>query len=212
MLNGAVLSKHFLTKAVRIARYTQNRSIIDHLGKFYAKAGDGYFLGYSFVSKAFRVFNTKRQQIEETYHVTFDESEEASGPPNLVNTEGTQEQNVRNELINSQPTEESLGYNTETSVPITEPSVFEVTRSQINHHASTSSYLAPRVRWSRDQHIEPVNIIDKPTKGMLTESMAAKLTTASTRECLFADFLFETEPKKMPEALKRPWWVDAIQE
>ncbi|GKE64487.1 hypothetical protein Tco_1518648, partial [Tanacetum coccineum] len=35
---------------------------------------DGYFLGYSFVSKAFRVFNTRRQQIDETYHVTFDES------------------------------------------------------------------------------------------------------------------------------------------
>ncbi|GKD22355.1 retrovirus-related pol polyprotein from transposon TNT 1-94 [Tanacetum coccineum] len=49
----------------------------DHLGKFDAKANDGYFLGYSFVSKAFRVFNTRRQQVEETYHVTFDESIEA---------------------------------------------------------------------------------------------------------------------------------------
>ncbi|GKC68248.1 retrovirus-related pol polyprotein from transposon TNT 1-94 [Tanacetum coccineum] len=46
----------------------------DHLGKFDAKADDGYFLGYSFISKAFRVFNTRRQQVEETYHVTFDES------------------------------------------------------------------------------------------------------------------------------------------
>ncbi|GJR04773.1 retrovirus-related pol polyprotein from transposon TNT 1-94 [Tanacetum coccineum] len=44
--------------------------------KFDAKADDGYFLGYSFVSKAFRFFNTRRQQIEETYHVTFDESME----------------------------------------------------------------------------------------------------------------------------------------
>ncbi|GKB03225.1 retrovirus-related pol polyprotein from transposon TNT 1-94 [Tanacetum coccineum] len=49
----------------------------DHLGKFDVKANDGYFLGYSFVSKAFRVFNTRRQQIEETYHVTFNESMEA---------------------------------------------------------------------------------------------------------------------------------------
>ncbi|GKA41343.1 retrovirus-related pol polyprotein from transposon TNT 1-94 [Tanacetum coccineum] len=48
----------------------------DHLGKFDAKADDGYFLGYSFVSKAFIVFNTRRQQIDETYHVTFDESVE----------------------------------------------------------------------------------------------------------------------------------------
>nr|GEV47073.1 hypothetical protein [Tanacetum cinerariifolium] len=48
-------------------------SIGDHLGKFDAKADDGYFLGYSFNSKAFRLFNTKRQQIKETYHIRFDE-------------------------------------------------------------------------------------------------------------------------------------------
>ncbi|GJS11709.1 retrovirus-related pol polyprotein from transposon TNT 1-94 [Tanacetum coccineum] len=49
----------------------------DYLGKFNAKADDGYFLGYSFVSKALRVFNIRRQQVKETYHVTFDESIEA---------------------------------------------------------------------------------------------------------------------------------------
>ncbi|GKC72489.1 retrovirus-related pol polyprotein from transposon TNT 1-94 [Tanacetum coccineum] len=49
----------------------------DHLGKFDAKADDGYFLGYSFVSKSFRFFNTRRQHVEKTYHVTFDESMEA---------------------------------------------------------------------------------------------------------------------------------------
>ncbi|GKE74500.1 retrovirus-related pol polyprotein from transposon TNT 1-94, partial [Tanacetum coccineum] len=46
----------------------------DHLGKFDVKTDDCYFLGYSFVSKAFRVFNTRRQQVEETYQSTFDES------------------------------------------------------------------------------------------------------------------------------------------
>ncbi|GKA00248.1 retrovirus-related pol polyprotein from transposon TNT 1-94 [Tanacetum coccineum] len=46
----------------------------DHLGKFDEKADDGYLFGYSLVSKAFRVFNTRRQQTKETYHITFDES------------------------------------------------------------------------------------------------------------------------------------------
>ncbi|GJR13711.1 retrovirus-related pol polyprotein from transposon TNT 1-94 [Tanacetum coccineum] len=49
----------------------------DHLGKFNEKADDGYLLGYSLVSKAFRVFNTRRQQTKETYHITFDESPKA---------------------------------------------------------------------------------------------------------------------------------------
>nr|GFA39521.1 retrovirus-related Pol polyprotein from transposon TNT 1-94 [Tanacetum cinerariifolium] len=49
----------------------------DHLGKFNEKADDGYLLGYSLVYKAFRVFNTRRQQTEETYHIIFDESPDA---------------------------------------------------------------------------------------------------------------------------------------
>ncbi|GJZ01966.1 retrovirus-related pol polyprotein from transposon TNT 1-94 [Tanacetum coccineum] len=36
----------------------------DHLGKFDEKADDGYLLGYSLVSKAFRVFNTRRHQTK----------------------------------------------------------------------------------------------------------------------------------------------------
>ncbi|GJU70157.1 retrovirus-related pol polyprotein from transposon TNT 1-94 [Tanacetum coccineum] len=46
----------------------------DYLGKFDEKVDDGYFLGYSLVSKAFRIFNTRRQKTEETYHITFDKS------------------------------------------------------------------------------------------------------------------------------------------
>ncbi|GKB26021.1 retrovirus-related pol polyprotein from transposon TNT 1-94, partial [Tanacetum coccineum] len=87
MLNGSVLSKHFWTKVrerildINYFRvfgclvFIHNQK--DHLGKIDVKAEDGYFLGYSFISKAFRVFNTRRKQVEETYHVTVDESMEA---------------------------------------------------------------------------------------------------------------------------------------
>ncbi|GJW84025.1 hypothetical protein Tco_0157170, partial [Tanacetum coccineum] len=51
---------------------------IDHLGKFDEKADDAFFLGYSLVAKAFRVFNIIRQEMEETYHVTFNELDEDS--------------------------------------------------------------------------------------------------------------------------------------
>ncbi|GJU73470.1 retrovirus-related pol polyprotein from transposon TNT 1-94 [Tanacetum coccineum] len=62
----------------------------------------------------------------------------------------------------------------------------------------------PQDRWSRDQHIELMNIIGEPTKDMLTRSMATKLIAASASECLFADFLYEIEPKKVSKALKHP--------
>ncbi|GKA82265.1 retrovirus-related pol polyprotein from transposon TNT 1-94 [Tanacetum coccineum] len=49
----------------------------DYLGKFDEKTDDGFFLGYSLVAKAFRVFNIRRQDMEEAFHVTLSEDDEA---------------------------------------------------------------------------------------------------------------------------------------
>nr|GEW98356.1 hypothetical protein [Tanacetum cinerariifolium] len=43
----------------------------DHLGKFEAKGDEGYFIGYSMSSKAFRVFNKRTKRVEENLHVNF---------------------------------------------------------------------------------------------------------------------------------------------
>ncbi|GKB91685.1 putative ribonuclease H-like domain-containing protein [Tanacetum coccineum] len=42
---------------------------IDHLGKFDGKADEGFFVGYSINSKAFRVFNSRTRIVEENLHV-----------------------------------------------------------------------------------------------------------------------------------------------
>ncbi|GJR12706.1 putative ribonuclease H-like domain-containing protein [Tanacetum coccineum] len=47
---------------------------IDHLGKFDGKADEGFFVGYSTNSKAFRVFNSRTRIVEENLHVHFSES------------------------------------------------------------------------------------------------------------------------------------------
>nr|GEU28856.1 hypothetical protein [Tanacetum cinerariifolium] len=44
---------------------------LDHLGKFDAKGDEGYFIGYSMCSKAFRVFNKRAKRVEENLHVDF---------------------------------------------------------------------------------------------------------------------------------------------
>nr|GEY57124.1 ribonuclease H-like domain-containing protein [Tanacetum cinerariifolium] len=44
---------------------------LDNLGKFEAKRDEGYFIGYSMSSKAFRVFNKRTRRIEENLHVEF---------------------------------------------------------------------------------------------------------------------------------------------
>nr|GEW42546.1 hypothetical protein [Tanacetum cinerariifolium] len=47
---------------------------IDHLGKFDGKANDGFFVGYSTNSKAFKVFNSRTRVLEENMHVKFSEN------------------------------------------------------------------------------------------------------------------------------------------
>ncbi|GJZ61941.1 putative ribonuclease H-like domain-containing protein [Tanacetum coccineum] len=45
-----------------------------HLGKFDGKADEGFFIGYSINSKAFRVFNSRTRIVEENLHVQFSEN------------------------------------------------------------------------------------------------------------------------------------------
>nr|GEV85725.1 hypothetical protein [Tanacetum cinerariifolium] len=47
---------------------------IDHLGKFDRKDDEGFFVGYSLNSKAFRVFNSRTRIVEETLHIRFSEN------------------------------------------------------------------------------------------------------------------------------------------
>ncbi|GKB36662.1 putative ribonuclease H-like domain-containing protein [Tanacetum coccineum] len=46
---------------------------IDHLGKFDEKGDEGFFVGYSTNSKAYRVFNNRTRIVEENLHVKFSE-------------------------------------------------------------------------------------------------------------------------------------------
>ncbi|GJW32140.1 putative ribonuclease H-like domain-containing protein [Tanacetum coccineum] len=52
---------------------------IDHLGKFDGKDDEGFFIGYSLNSKAFRVFNSRTRIMEENLHIRF-----SKNTPNVV--------------------------------------------------------------------------------------------------------------------------------
>ncbi|GKD29244.1 putative ribonuclease H-like domain-containing protein, partial [Tanacetum coccineum] len=52
---------------------------LDPLGKFDGKAEEGFLVGYSVHSKAFRVFNTEIKKVEENLHVNFLENK-----PNVI--------------------------------------------------------------------------------------------------------------------------------
>ncbi|GJS56535.1 retrovirus-related pol polyprotein from transposon TNT 1-94 [Tanacetum coccineum] len=56
---------------------------LDNLGKFDGKSDEGFFIGYSLSSKAFRVYNTRTKRVEENLHIKFLENKpmiEGNGP------------------------------------------------------------------------------------------------------------------------------------
>ncbi|GJU49058.1 ribonuclease H-like domain-containing protein [Tanacetum coccineum] len=63
---------------------------LDHLGKFDAKGDEGFFVGYSLSSKAFRVYNKRTRHIEENLHIDFLENkviDKGAGPDWLFDIE-----------------------------------------------------------------------------------------------------------------------------
>nr|GEX39977.1 retrovirus-related Pol polyprotein from transposon TNT 1-94 [Tanacetum cinerariifolium] len=60
-------------EAIATACFTQNRSIIDHIGKLGAKGDIGFFIGYSANSCAYRIYNCQTKKIMETMNVSFDD-------------------------------------------------------------------------------------------------------------------------------------------
>nr|GEW28639.1 hypothetical protein [Tanacetum cinerariifolium] len=51
----------------------------DNLGKFNANADEGFFVGYSLNSKAFKVFNSRKRIVKENLHIRFSEN-----TPNVI--------------------------------------------------------------------------------------------------------------------------------
>ncbi|GKF71772.1 hypothetical protein Tco_0207886, partial [Tanacetum coccineum] len=54
---------------------------LDSLDKFDEKSNEGYLLGYSTTSKAFRVYNKRTKRVEENLHINFLEDQ-----PNVIGT------------------------------------------------------------------------------------------------------------------------------
>ncbi|GJX07215.1 putative ribonuclease H-like domain-containing protein [Tanacetum coccineum] len=73
---------------------------IDHLGKFDGKVDEGFFVGYSLNSKAFRVLNSRTRIVEENLQIRFSESTPnavGSGPDWLFDI------NALTRIINYEP-------------------------------------------------------------------------------------------------------------
>nr|GEV83672.1 uncharacterized mitochondrial protein AtMg00810-like [Tanacetum cinerariifolium] len=96
-----------------IAKATNDESMLwhrrlDHLGKFDGKSDEGFFVGYSTNSKAFRVYNTRTRKVEENLHIKFLENKPliaGDGPKWLFNVD------TLTELMNYVPVSAGTNFN-----------------------------------------------------------------------------------------------------
>ncbi|GKA20199.1 putative ribonuclease H-like domain-containing protein [Tanacetum coccineum] len=94
---------------------------IDHLGKFEEKADEGFLVGYSLSSKAFRVYNLETKRVKENLHVNFLENKPdvaRKGPTWLfdldylkdsMNYQPVRLENQANKIAGPQETNHSVG-------------------------------------------------------------------------------------------------------
>nr|GEU93371.1 hypothetical protein [Tanacetum cinerariifolium] len=80
---------------------------LDPLGKFDGKADEGFLVGYSISSKAFRVFNIRTRIVQETLHINFMENQPivtGSGPTWLFDIDTlTKSMNYQPVIAGNQP-------------------------------------------------------------------------------------------------------------
>ncbi|GJY68970.1 retrovirus-related pol polyprotein from transposon TNT 1-94, partial [Tanacetum coccineum] len=185
----------------------------DHLGKFDENADDGFFLGYSLVAKAFRVFNIRRQEMEETCHVLFSEDDEA------ISQSSTEGDAINFNENRSFPNDEFLKPRSKDSISLEEPLELNIADDHLHSvnkiildQLMILNPLIFKTIWSREKHIELVNIIGEPLDGITMKSRIRGLEAALAHECMYVNFLSEMEPKKLTEAMEEEGWIIAIQE
>jgi len=86
----------------------------DNLGKFDAKADEGIFLGYSSHSHSYIAYNKRTLLIEETMHITFDESNQKvqDESKNSANDDETERIQKVKEITVEQVEEKTVEMNT----------------------------------------------------------------------------------------------------
>ncbi|KAJ9544357.1 LOW QUALITY PROTEIN: hypothetical protein OSB04_024064 [Centaurea solstitialis] len=166
------------------------------------------------------VFNKRRQTMEETIHVRFDES-----GPTFPHPQDNAEINQFPysffqvpDIPIADPTPKDLpdGFE-ETPLPpsqITIPPVINATPitqvtpepdkpTNSEDFSQTTVYQPPALRWTKDHPIDQV--LGNPSSGVKTRRQSGNI-------CLYVYFISENEPKKIDDALRDPAWVSAMQE
>nr|GEX15037.1 putative ribonuclease H-like domain-containing protein [Tanacetum cinerariifolium] len=237
LFNGRTLSKGFLKP---FGCHVMILNTLDDLGKFKAKGDEGYFIGYSMSSKAYRVFNKRIKRVEENLHVDFLENKaiEKGASPNWlfdinsltksmnyvpVVVAGTNSTNFSGTKDAASQEVKKDAFEDIHGVTTTSDESNRVEADVSNMETTITASPTPTLRIHKDHpksqiigHVDtPIQTRNK-SKEMEEQSFIAtihqKTNPALLQFYLFTCFLSQKEPKKISDALKDPSWVEAMQE
>ncbi|GAB2292076.1 hypothetical protein Dimus_038187 [Dionaea muscipula] len=179
----------------------------DQLKAFDARADEGIFMGYSEVSKAFRILNKRTIVIEESIHVVFDEPHFTKGVDDAM--EKLVDQAERLKIFDS--SKQQAPVYVEAEVPILDnveavvDNVQDVPEAVQNDSQGEVQILAPLhqpdLRWLNDH---PPNLV--------IGSIEAGVRTRRQLDTMLSCFLSQMEPKAVEDALADADWIIAMQE
>ncbi|GJU95724.1 putative ribonuclease H-like domain-containing protein [Tanacetum coccineum] len=206
---------------------------LDKLGKFDGKSDEGFFVGYSLSSKAFRVYNIRTRIVQENLHVGFLENKpmlEGNGPKWLFDLDSlTQSMNyvpvVAGTFSNVSTDQDGTHDDCNLQDNGTNDQQVNTANPEVNTGSREVSTAVPKVNTAT-----PEDLMGQfPTNEDTQSSVQTRRMTTSYSElgllgaiyegkthqdlhtCLFACFLSQEEPKRVSKALSDPSWVEAMQ-
>ncbi|GJW31320.1 putative ribonuclease H-like domain-containing protein [Tanacetum coccineum] len=212
---------------------------LDYLGKFDGKSNEGFFVGYSMNSKAFRVYNIKTKKVEENLHIRFLEDKPIIAGINsndfidgsLFDSSSKNARNDEPKPFSDAGKKDDEGVCKESGIADQEKSKKSTSRCFYYGEVAYEKHLyyniqvlsTPNTRIHKDHSLD--HVIGDVQSGVLTRRMTkttneqgfiSAVYEGKTHEdlhtCLFACFLSQEEPKKVIQALKDPSWIEAMQE
>ncbi|KAH9687354.1 Integrase catalytic domain-containing protein [Citrus sinensis] len=165
----------------------------DNLDKFDPKSDVGIFLGYSNSSKAYRVYNKRTLVVEESMHVTFNESNPSSAEKGVANddADGDLQEESSKEVQENAPQENQ------------EDRQEEQTNMELEQQEGISQTLPKEWRYV-SSHPKDV-ILGDPSRGVTTRS-------SLKNTCEHNAFISQIEPKSFADAENDESWIMTMQE
>ncbi|GKA06123.1 putative ribonuclease H-like domain-containing protein [Tanacetum coccineum] len=212
---------------------------LDKLGKFDGKSDEGFFVGYSLSSKAFRVYNIRTRKVQENLHIGFLENKpmiEGNGPKWLFDLDSlTQSMNYvpvvagtfSNDFAGIQGVSESSTSSQQDQanqdcivMPIwKDASYFDdasprsVADAQIQDQNGLHDEIDDSEKTHDDSSLQNNGTADQQVNTARQEvNTGSREVSTALPEVNTATPEDLEEPKRISQALKDPAWIEAMQE